>query len=148
MPANQELLLRRDAFLGPMGVWMEGNKGACSSIQMSLLQCFSPAPRACVVDSEPPYLKPPRAGRVGQWSSSGHWQHILSPVHWPLCSLLWHVFSALWALFGALGGKPFHWSLHSSAGEGENSGCLFQPVLTCLQIVHSHRATVTNTQGL
>lgn len=40
MSVNQELLFRRDVFLGPTG--MEGIKGACSSIQMSLLQYFSP----------------------------------------------------------------------------------------------------------
>jgi hypothetical protein len=57
MSANQELLFRRDAFLGPMGAWVEGIKGACSSVQMSLLQHFSPAPRVCVLDSVP--LHPP-----------------------------------------------------------------------------------------
>ena len=35
IPPNQELLFRKDAFLGPMGV--ERIKGACSSIQSSLL---------------------------------------------------------------------------------------------------------------
>jgi hypothetical protein len=38
MPANQELLFRRDAFLESMGAWVEGIKRACSSAQMSLLQ--------------------------------------------------------------------------------------------------------------
>ena len=33
IPANQELLFRRDAFLEPMGTHMEGIKGACSSVQ-------------------------------------------------------------------------------------------------------------------
>ena len=59
MPANQELLFRRDAFLRPV----EGIKGACSSAQRSLL---SVAPGVCVGDSKPPYLRPPRAGRVRQ----------------------------------------------------------------------------------
>ena len=53
MPANQELLFRRDAFLGPMGAWVEGIKGACSSAQMSLLQHFSSSPGVCVVGSVP-----------------------------------------------------------------------------------------------
>ena len=48
MPDNQEVLLRVDNFLEPMGAWMEGIKRACSSAQMSLLQHFSPAPRVCV----------------------------------------------------------------------------------------------------
>jgi hypothetical protein len=48
MPVSQELLFRRDVFLGPMGAWVEGIKGACSSSQRSLLQHFSPAPRVCV----------------------------------------------------------------------------------------------------
>jgi hypothetical protein len=51
MPDNQEVLLRVDNFLEPMGAWMEGIKRACSSAQMSLLQHFSHAPRVCVVDS-------------------------------------------------------------------------------------------------
>jgi hypothetical protein len=37
MPANQELLFRRDTFLGSMGAWVEGIRGACSNAQMSLL---------------------------------------------------------------------------------------------------------------
>ena len=37
MPANQELRFRRDAFLGPMGAWVEGIKGTCSSAWLSLL---------------------------------------------------------------------------------------------------------------
>jgi hypothetical protein len=65
MPVNQELLFRRDAFLGPMGLWVEGIKGACSNAQMSLLQCFSPAPRVCVVDSAPTHPQLPTSGRVG-----------------------------------------------------------------------------------
>ena len=55
MPANQELLFRRDAFLGPMGARVEGIKGACSSVQMNLLWRFSPAPGICVVDFAPSY---------------------------------------------------------------------------------------------
>lgn len=33
MLANQELLFRREAFLGPMGAQMEGIKGTCSVVQ-------------------------------------------------------------------------------------------------------------------
>jgi hypothetical protein len=55
MPANQELLFRRDAFLEPMGVRVKGIKGACSSVQMNLLWRFSPAPGICVVDFAPSY---------------------------------------------------------------------------------------------
>jgi hypothetical protein len=33
MSDNQELLFRRNAFLGPMGAWVKGAKGACSSVQ-------------------------------------------------------------------------------------------------------------------
>jgi hypothetical protein len=36
-PDKQELLFRRDAFLGPMGAWVEGIKGICSSAWLSLL---------------------------------------------------------------------------------------------------------------
>jgi hypothetical protein len=35
MPADQELLFRRDAFLGPMRTQVEGIKGAGSSVQTS-----------------------------------------------------------------------------------------------------------------
>lgn len=63
MPANQELLFRRVTFLRPMGVWVEGIKGACSSGQMRLLWYFSPAPGVCVVDSAPTHPQPPRDGR-------------------------------------------------------------------------------------
>ena len=38
---------------------------------MSLLQHFSPAPRVCVLDSTPPHLQPPRAGRVRQRAVQG-----------------------------------------------------------------------------
>lgn len=58
MPANQELLFRIDTFLEPMGVWVEGIKGACSSAQMSLLQCLSPALGVCVVDYVPIHPNP------------------------------------------------------------------------------------------
>jgi hypothetical protein len=53
MPANQELLFRRDAFLGPMGTngaRVEGIKGAGSSL---LLHCFSPASEVCIMTSPP-----------------------------------------------------------------------------------------------
>jgi hypothetical protein len=53
MPASQELLFRRDAFLGPMGAWEEGIKGTCSSAQMSLLQPFLPGLRVYVFDYLP-----------------------------------------------------------------------------------------------
>ena len=71
MPANQELLFRIDTFLGPMGVWVEGIKGACSSAQMSLLQHFSPASRVCVSDSVPTHPKPPEQVRSGRELSRG-----------------------------------------------------------------------------
>jgi len=75
MPANHELLFRRDAFLGPMGAWVEGIKGACSSVQMSLLWHFSPAPGVCVIDSD--NLPPTSNGREG-WAEScpGHSQYL------------------------------------------------------------------------
>lgn len=66
MPANQELLSRIDAFLGPMGAWVEDVKGVCSRTQMSLPWHFSPAPGACVIDSESTCPQPTRAHRVGQ----------------------------------------------------------------------------------
>lgn len=49
-----------------MRVWVEGIKGVCSRAQVSLLQHFLPAPRACVMDSVLPHLQPPRAGKVRQ----------------------------------------------------------------------------------
>ena len=61
MSANQELLFKRDTFLGPMGVWVEGIKGDCNSAQMSLLQHFLPVPRVCVswlCSNLPPAPKP------------------------------------------------------------------------------------------
>lgn len=57
MLANRKLLFRRDAFSEPMG-------HAGGGYLKSLLQRFSSAPRVCVIDSAPPHLQPPRAGRV------------------------------------------------------------------------------------
>lgn len=55
MPANQEeLLFRRDAFLGPMG------RG------WRVLKELAAVFRVCVVDSVPPHLQSLRAGRVRQ----------------------------------------------------------------------------------
>ena len=71
MPTNQELLSRIDTVFGPVGAWVEGIKGACSSAQMSLLRCFSPAPRVCVIDSVPTHPQAPRTGRVGQRATQG-----------------------------------------------------------------------------
>ena len=70
MPANQELLFKRDAFLGPLGVWVEGIKEAYSSAQINLLrQCFSLAPGVCVIDCVPTRPQPPRAlGSGGELS--------------------------------------------------------------------------------
>jgi hypothetical protein len=63
-PANQELLFRRDAFLGPMGVQVESIKGACS-------RHFSPAHGVCVIDSAPLHLQLLRAGRVRRRAVQG-----------------------------------------------------------------------------
>jgi hypothetical protein len=63
VPANQELLFKRDAFLGPLGVWVEGIKEAYSSAQINLLrQRFSLAPGVCVVDSVPTHPQPLKLG--------------------------------------------------------------------------------------
>ena len=66
MPAKLDLLFRRDTFLGPMGTWVKGIKGAWNSAQMSLLQHFSPAPEVCVIDSALTCPQRPRAGRIRQ----------------------------------------------------------------------------------
>ena len=61
MPANWELLFRKDAFLGPMGT---GGR-----YLWTLQQCsdkLSPAPGVCVFDSRLPHLQASRAGRVRQ----------------------------------------------------------------------------------
>ena len=47
---------------------MEDIKAACSSIQMSLLHHFLPAPRVCVIDFMLPNHQSPRVSRVGQWA--------------------------------------------------------------------------------
>jgi hypothetical protein len=66
VPANQELLFRKRCFLGTNGVRVEGIKGACNRIQMSLL-----LPGLLVIDSAPPHFQPTRAGRV-QGTVSNH----------------------------------------------------------------------------
>ena len=71
MPAKLDLLFRRDTFLGPMGTWVKGIKGAWNSAQMSLLQHFSPASRVCVSDSVPTHPKPPEQVRSGRELSRG-----------------------------------------------------------------------------
>ena len=71
MPAKQELLCRRGAFLGRMGAWVEGIKVVCSGAQMSLLWHFSPAPGVCAVESVPIYPQLPRAGMLRQRAVQG-----------------------------------------------------------------------------
>lgn len=53
MPANQELLFRIDTFMGPIGVWVKGIKGACNSAQMSLLRILTCSQSLCCSNSPP-----------------------------------------------------------------------------------------------
>jgi hypothetical protein len=68
-------------------VRVEGIKGGCHRVQMSLLWCFLPDAGVFVIDSALPHLQPPRAGRVGSSKSSraqtagaGDWSHAISPA--------------------------------------------------------------------
>ena len=72
MPANQKLLVRKDAFLVPMGPGRRILKEPATVFRCAcLLQCFSPAPRVCVIDSAPTHPQTPRAGRVRQRAVQG-----------------------------------------------------------------------------
>jgi hypothetical protein len=55
-----------EMLLGTNETQVEGIKGAHRGVQMSLLQHFSPALKVYVMDSMPPPLQPPRAGRVSR----------------------------------------------------------------------------------
>lgn len=67
MPANRELLSRRDAFLGPMGRWWRVFKELeAASEELAAVPLSHLFQESCVVDSAPPHRQPPRAGRVGQ----------------------------------------------------------------------------------
>ena len=83
MPANRKLMLRRDAFLEPMGHGWRVLKDLAAGIPMSLLRCLSPAPRVSVIDSMPPHLQLLRTGRVRQRVVQGTGSK--DPVH--ACSL-------------------------------------------------------------
>lgn len=61
--ANQELLLRIDAFSGPMGTWREGIKEAGSRTQVNLLLHFSPILQSVSLILR--QLAPNRQGHVG-----------------------------------------------------------------------------------
>jgi hypothetical protein len=77
MPANQELLFRRDTFLGPMGCgWRVLKELAAAFIQAccSVLTC----PWSLCCPSISPHLQPSRAHRVGQWAVQGTGSHCCS----------------------------------------------------------------------
>ena len=64
VPANQELLFRRDAFLGPMEhEWRVLKELAAVFRELAAAAAFLTCFR--VADSAPPHLQPLRAGRVG-----------------------------------------------------------------------------------
>lgn len=76
VPANQELLFRRDDVLGPTGCRWRVLKDLAAAfrqacVQMSLQWLSRLLQGSVPVDSTPPHIQPTKANRVGQWAFQG-----------------------------------------------------------------------------